>query len=141
MFMSPNIDHPSRTSARSPRRLSMRMGINYECTRRRVSTGSSSTGSIGTFLLVAGLISCRRNSILADEMGLGKTAQTTIFIYTLLRTYHMTPPFLVVYELFLSVDGSRWLHCQPSPIGREKSDNGRTSMLWSCMETVLLVLY
>ena len=37
-----------------------------------------------------------RNSILADEMGLGKTAQSTLFMYTVLKKYKLKYPFIVV---------------------------------------------
>lgn len=38
----------------------------------------------------------RRNSILADEMGLGKTVQSTMFMYQVMKYYHLRAPFLVV---------------------------------------------
>lgn len=38
----------------------------------------------------------RRNSILADEMGLGKTVQSTLFMYQVMKYYHLRAPFLVV---------------------------------------------
>ena len=38
----------------------------------------------------------RRNSILADEMGRGKTVQSTMFMYQVMKYYHLRAPFLVV---------------------------------------------